>query len=84
MSTDAEPALVRFAKRNPRFFLVMLAMVVVVGGFFMVRDLTHAIVTYDKANLLKFAFLFAVTIFGALHSRQRYVRNAKERDRKLG
>ena len=83
MSKDANPALVRFAKKHPRFFLGALWIAVLLGGYFMVRDLTHAIVVHNGAQIFKFASLFAVATFGAVRSRARFAKIAEERDRKV-
>ena len=83
MSKDANPALVRFAKKHPRFFLGAFCIVVLLGGYLMVRDLTRAIVDHSGAQLFKFAALFAVATFGAIKTRARYAKIVEERDRKI-
>jgi hypothetical protein len=80
MSVGTDAAIIRYAKNYPRVFLGAAAAIILVGGFFMARDLAYALVNHNKATLFKFAFLFATVIFGSVRYRARYARVAEKRD----
>ena len=82
MSKDANPTLVRFAKKHPKFFLGAICAVIFVGGYFLFRDLARAIVEHNGPKLFKFAMLFAAGTFAAIKSRAKHAKIVEERDRK--
>ena len=85
MSEKIETPLIKWMtehRQATRIIMIVVCFIILpLGGYLMIRDLTHAIVTHNKAGLLKFLFLFVAVTFGAIRSRPRYAKIIAERDR---
>ena len=87
MNEQTDKPLIRWMKahRKATRFIMIAACIIIfpLGGYFMIRDLTHAVAGHNRAQLFKFASLFAIATFGAIRSRAKFVKIVEERDRKV-